>query len=167
VTEEILTLPLRVGWRVARVVLDPVVGIAERILGGTRDDRPERPPERDEPPPVRAREPVTWDEPRPPAPAPTPRTHPESRADELDEPVHVEVEEELVAQVADPGAEDGPGAQLSVDEPWDGYSKMKAADIVDRLAAATPAEVAVVQLYESTHRRRKTVLAAAGHSQRK
>jgi hypothetical protein len=72
-----------------------------------------------------------------------------------------------VAEVADPGAEDGAGAQVSVAEPWDGYSRMKAADVIDRLAIASPEEIAVVQLYEAMHRRRKTVIEAAAYSQRK
>jgi hypothetical protein len=147
---DVITLPLRLGLRVAEVVLHPLVKVAERLLGG-EDERPE-----------------PYAAPRPqPQPQPPPRRESVYRADEPPEPIHIEVEEELVAEVADPGAEEGPGPQISVDEPWDGYSKMKAADIVDRLAAATPEELAVVQLYESTHRGRKTVLAAAGHSQRK
>jgi hypothetical protein len=84
-----------------------------------------------------------------------------------DEPVHVSEEPVVVAEVADPGAEDGVGAQVSVAEPWEGYRKMKAAEVIDRLAAATPEEIAVVQLYEGMNRRRKTVLEAAGYSQRK
>jgi hypothetical protein len=156
---DLILFPLRLGLRVAGIALHPFVKVAERVLGA--DGRPE-PAEYPEPEPV----PEPYTEPAP-VPSEPLRREPESRADEPAEPVHIEVEEELVAQVADPGAEEGPGPQLSVDEPWEGYSKMKAADIVDRLAAAGPAEVAVVQLYESTHRRRKTVLDAAGHSQRK
>jgi hypothetical protein len=49
---------------------------------------------------------------------------------------------------------------VSVAEPWEGYRKMKAADVVDRLATADSAQLAVVQLYESQGRARKTVLAA-------
>jgi hypothetical protein len=37
---------------------------------------------------------------------------------------------------------------------------MKAADVVDRLATADSAQLAVVQLYENQGRARKTVLAA-------
>ena len=151
---DVITLPLRLGLRVAEIVLHPLLKVAERVLGAD-----------DQPPPARAPapepEPEPYVESPPPAPAPPPAAEPEP------EPIHIEVEEELVAEVADPGAEEGPGPQISVEEPWDGYSKMKAADIVDRLAAATPAEAAVVLLYENAHRRRKTVLAAAGHSQRK
>jgi hypothetical protein len=37
---------------------------------------------------------------------------------------------------------------------------MAARDIVARLSAASTAELAAVQLYESSHRKRQTVLAA-------
>jgi hypothetical protein len=76
------------------------------------------------------------------------------------EAAHIETEPELVAERADPGAENGAGAALTVDEPWSGYSDCAAQDIIDRLASADPSELAVTQLYEQTHKRRKTVLAA-------
>lgn len=75
-------------------------------------------------------------------------------------PDHVSEEPVLVREEAEPGAEDGAGASIRVDEPWDGYRRMAARDIVTRLAASSPAELAGVQLYESTHRKRQTVLAA-------
>lgn len=55
-----------------------------------------------------------------------------------------------------------PGAQLHVDAPWEGYDKMRAADVVDRLKTSDEAVRAVVLLYEQTHRKRKSVLSAAG-----
>lgn len=58
--------------------------------------------------------------------------------------------------------EDGPGARIRVDEPWPGYSKMNAPEIVDRLRSADAAVKAVVALYERRHRKRKTVIEAAG-----
>ena len=146
----IVTLPLRLGLRIAGFVLRPVTD----AIGITGHARPEP-------------EPAVW-EPEPEAiGVEWPPEEPESRADVPAEPVHVETEEVLVAEVADEGAEEEPGAEITVAEPWEGYRRMKAADIIDRLAAATAEERAVVQLYESTHRRRKTVLAAAGYSQRK
>jgi hypothetical protein len=152
----LVTLPLRLGLRVAGFALRPVT----RALGLVPDDQPaERP--RPEPPPVRPREPVRWDRP------PRRRRAPTSRADVPAEPEHIEQETELVAEVADRGAEEGAGAQVTVAEPWDGYARMKAGDVIARLADATPEEAAVVQLYEGTHRRRKTVLEAAAYSQRK
>jgi hypothetical protein len=151
----LVTLPLRIGLRVAGIFLRPVAS----ALGLTAHDEVRVEAVAPEP---RA----TWVPPRP-RPRSRPRREPRSRADVPEEPEHVSEEPVVVAEVADPGAEDSPGPQISVAEPWEGYRQMKAADVIDRLAAATPEEIAVVQLYESTHRRRKTVLEAAAYSQRK
>jgi hypothetical protein len=48
-----------------------------------------------------------------------------------------------------------------VAEPWEGYDRLAAKDVIERLSASTPAALAAVQLYEAGKRRRKTVLAAA------
>jgi hypothetical protein len=77
------------------------------------------------------------------------------------EPQHVSEEPELVQEVAEPGAEDGAGAAVTVDEPWPGYARMTAKQVIERLADATPAELAAIQLYESLNRDRQTVRAAA------
>jgi len=77
------------------------------------------------------------------------------------EPVHVSEEPELVQEVAEPGAEDGAGASVTVGEPWPGYARMTAKQVIGRLADATAAELAAVQLYESINRDRQTVRAAA------
>jgi len=69
-------------------------------------------------------------------------------------------EAELVAESAEPAAQRGAGARLRVREPWSGYGRMKAADIVDRLAGADEQLVAMVSLYETRHRGRRRVLAA-------
>jgi hypothetical protein len=71
-----------------------------------------------------------------------------------------------VQEFAEPGAEDGAGAEVRVDEPWDGYAHMTARDITARLGDATGAELAAVQLYESTHKQRETVISAAGRELR-
>jgi hypothetical protein len=73
----------------------------------------------------------------------------------------VETPTEVVAEVADPGAEDGAGAELHVEEPWDGYSALTADEVVARLERATPEELAVVAIYERLHRDRPTVVEAA------
>jgi hypothetical protein len=76
-------------------------------------------------------------------------------------PAPVSEEPELVDSYAEPGAEDGPGASVHVAEPWKGYGHMTADDVVARLAAASPEELAAVELYERLHRGRRTVLTAA------
>ena len=76
-------------------------------------------------------------------------------------PAHVSADPELVEGFAEPGAEDGAGAQLRIAAPWAGYDEMKAADIVQRVAFATREELAAVELYELAGRNRKSVVAAA------
>jgi hypothetical protein len=73
---------------------------------------------------------------------------------------HVSEQAELVEERAEPGAEEGAGAEIHVDEPWEGYAEMNAKQVIARLAAATPAELAAVQLYETSSRRRQTILNA-------
>jgi hypothetical protein len=82
-------------------------------------------------------------------------------APEPAEPVHLDVEDELVEEVAEPGAEDGAGAQVTIAEPWNGYRELRAADVIERLASATPEELAAIELYELSSRNRRTVVAAA------
>ena len=75
-------------------------------------------------------------------------------------PTHVSEEAVLVDEVAEAGAEDGAGAEVHVDEPWKHYDELGADDVIDRITGASTAELATVQLYEQSHRRRKTVLEA-------
>ena len=95
--------------------------------------------------------------PRQPRPSPPPSPY---GAPVVEEPVHVSEEPELVRESAEPGAEDGAGAQLTVMEPWNGYARMNAREVIARARQAGPAELATVRLYESRHRSRQTVLAA-------
>ncbi len=74
---------------------------------------------------------------------------------------HVDEEAVLVAEFADPGAVNGAGAQIHIDEPWRGYRLLKAPEIVDRLVAEPDDVLALVLLYERAHRARRTVIAAA------
>jgi hypothetical protein len=76
------------------------------------------------------------------------------------EPAHVSEEPELVSAFAEPGAEEGAGATITVAEPWDGYERMSARDVIARARGANRAQLAAVRLYESRHRSRQTVLAA-------
>jgi hypothetical protein len=95
-----------------------------------------------------------------PEPVQTPPEVPAFDEPEVEEPVHVSEEPELVREVAEPGAEDGAGAAINVVEPWNGYERMSAKDVITRAKSANPAELAAVRLYESRHRSRQTVLAA-------
>ena len=78
----------------------------------------------------------------------------------------VVVEEELVEQVAERGAETAPGPEIEIDEPWEGYGRMKAAEIRARLADESPATAGMVEIYERAHKGRKQVVDAAEKAQR-
>jgi len=109
----------------------------------------------------------------PPAPSPRPRRAAPARPNGgapptqpvpppvVDEPLHVSEEPELVAEVAEQGAEEGAGAEVHVDPPWDGYDEMSAADIRDRLQAEDVSAAAAVTLYEASRKGRSSVLEAA------
>jgi len=154
-----MTLPLRVGvratqlWlRAAEETVAVVAGASRRVIGKVvpSDGAPSEPI-------ARAPEPASETMP-PPSPAVT-YEQPAVEWDEpAAEPVHVSEQPELVEEVAEPGAEDGAGAEVHVEQPWDGYDRMKAADVIDRLAGASTAELAAVQLYETGTKGRTTVL---------
>jgi hypothetical protein len=190
------TLPLRLSLRTARAALRTTRDAAElglaaldlvgRAIGGGSDPDAEAPagdlgdpiaapavaddlddgvgfPDEplldgdDAPPPV-ARPVVV------PDPPPEPEEAPEPLRPELE---HIEAEVELVEELAEPGAEDGAGAEIHIEPPFDGYDRLKAGDVVARLATADAAEIAAIVLYETMHRRRSTILAAADREQRR
>jgi hypothetical protein len=72
----------------------------------------------------------------------------------------VSEEPELVEELAEPGAEDGAGAEVRVEPPWEGYEQMNAKQVIARLGSASTAELAAVQLYEGGNRGRRTILNA-------
>ena len=80
--------------------------------------------------------------------------------DFFDDDEHIDTEVEVVAESADPEATGAPGPQLHVDEPWDGYRRMKVSEIVAQLEGQSPEVLAAVELYEATHRKRRGVLDA-------
>jgi hypothetical protein len=98
---------------------------------------------------------------REPEPPPVVSEPPVAAPPEPPEPVHVSEEPVLVAEVAEAGAEDGAGAELRIDEPWEGYSTMSASEIRSRLRRADAATLGAVRLYEAAHKGRSTVLQAA------
>lgn len=77
------------------------------------------------------------------------------------EPDHVGEEPELVAEFAEPGAEEGAGPEIHVDEPWPGYDRMRAVEIKERLIAGGAELAAAVRLYEASRKGRRSVLEAA------
>jgi len=163
-----LLAPVRLGIRITVGVLR----LEARILEGFLDVLAPQREDAEEWVPADARRPVQPTpadvepldlEPEPLAPdvAPEPLAPEPAVALEPEAPAHIDDKPELVAEFSDPGAEEGAGAELHVEEPWQGYRSMSAADVRDRVAVAEAAELAVVQLYESTHRKRRTILDAA------
>jgi pimeloyl-ACP methyl ester carboxylesterase len=73
---------------------------------------------------------------------------------------HVEEGLEDVAESADAGAEEGAGAELHVEPPWAGYDEMTVPEIRERLSDASSELLALVRLYESTHKNRTGVMRA-------
>jgi hypothetical protein len=108
----------------------------------------------------------------PPPPAAAPSPAPPSALPERDapppteaaEPAHVSEEPELVSELAEPGAEDGAGASVAIAEPWPGYRKMTADEVISKVDDATPAELAAIELFESSNRDRQSVRAAVQFS---
>jgi diacylglycerol O-acyltransferase / wax synthase len=78
----------------------------------------------------------------------------------------VETEDELVEQVAERGAETAPGPEIEIDEPWEGYARMTAAEIRRRLASEPPAVAGLVEIYERANKGRKQVIDASEKAQR-
>lgn len=181
---ELVTLPVRVGIRVTRRwfrAIEESVSLtasatgrmidllASRSPNGASVESPPREPAGAEPEPSRERsvaerEPSRPSELRPAQPVrpplPTEPPAPTAPAIEAAEPVHVSEEPVLVEEFAEPGAEEGAGAEVHVNPPWDGYEGMSAKQVITRLATADPAEIAAVQLYEGSNRRRRTVMNA-------
>jgi hypothetical protein len=137
-----IRLPLEITWRAAKLG----VGVVRAVAGLLDHDEPERtawPVMEDEPRDVAPEAVVVVDDEPPPAP----------------EPRHVDSEPTLSYEA---GPAEDPGATIHVNAPWDGYDRMRAADIVDRLRVADEATRAVVRLYEQQGKARSSVLAATG-----
>lgn len=150
--------PLKLGVRIGIGVVRFELRVLEHLLGLDREQPAEAAPEpfSFEPEPAAPRAAEAQPEPPVPlsvAPEPQPALEPEP-------PAHIDTEPELVAEFSEPGAEEGAGAELHVAEPWAGYRRMRVSDIRDRIVAAGPEELAVTQLYEATHRKRRSVLDA-------
>lgn len=179
----LLTLPIRAGLRAAELGLRVSEAVAERAIAalGAVLAPTASPGETASAPHPRAPHSRAGDSERQPStptarpqasapPAPPPRLAAVAPAPPVPEPAtpaHISAESTLVRETSDPGAEDGAGAQIHVAEPWPGYRKLKAADVIDRLRGQDTAELAAVELYELSHRGRKTVLDAVRRESRR
>jgi hypothetical protein len=168
--EGLITLPIRLTARAASIALrgtesalSYALGVATRVTGAAGG--------RAGPDPAASRSPASAETVAEDASASARITerpeHVEQQPEQPDryaetppDPVHVSAEPSLVEEFAEPGAEDGAGAQVTVEEPWTGYSKLHADDLIARVGIADPAELAAVSLYERAHQNRQTVLSA-------
>jgi hypothetical protein len=170
----IITLPLQVSvratklfFRVAEDVAGRTLSAAGLVVGAVAARRGAGQPEpwstgESATPPAPPRQPALR-----PAPTPTQTPTPAPRVEPLRaEPAHVSEEPELVREEAEPGAEDGAGAQIRVDQPWDGYARMTANQVIERLGREDAAGLAAVALYERSHRARRTVIQAVNRALR-
>ena len=162
---ELITFPIRVGLRAARVAVRGGLQASERAIAiasfvvktaTSSDSHASATEAKAAPPPRPPRRPT------PPAPPPptTPRAPAAEQAPLETEPAHVSEEPTLVEEFAEPGAEDGAGAQVRIAEPWDGYAHLNAKDVIARVSDVNAVELAAVQLYEAAHRNRETVITA-------
>jgi hypothetical protein len=160
----VIRAPLQFGLSVGKTALGVGAGAVRAAVDVvTRDPDQDRfsvsvPPTQPQPEPARPAA-ADWEPVAPtPAAAATPPAEP---ATPVAEPAHVSEEPVQVAEFAEPGAEDGPGPELQIQEPWEGYSKLDARAVADQLAGADRETAAAVDLYERTHRSRRTVIDAA------
>jgi hypothetical protein len=171
-----LTLPLAIARGAAagalRAVADVVEDLATPEPASPYADAPfSYEPRRAEPVVPVEPEPVV-PAPRPhavPEPAPVPPPEPEPLPDAVEdldlpapEPTRGDAARVRQEQREAETTPESPGAEIRVDEPWEGYRAMTAPDVIDRLRIADDATKAVVRLFEATHRKRKTVIAATG-----
>jgi hypothetical protein len=175
----VIRVPIEFGVGVAKRVGGTAAGAARGAYGlvaGGEETVVEEP--RATPPPPRRRRPRSGNgrpretatagparpQARPPRPEPPAPERHDAPAPAPEEPAHVGEEPELVAEAAEEGAEDGAGAEVTVEEPWAGYDRMNAADIEDRLVAEGAETAAAVSLYEASRKGRASVLEAASRS---
>ena len=148
-----IRLPLELTYRAAKLGID-VLRTVSGLLERDDADRRAAWPVEDAEAAVESETVIIVPEPPEPITAPVDFDAP---GEEELAPAHVDAEPDL-AYAAGP-AEDV-GAEVHVDAPWDGYDRMRAADIVARLRSADAATRAVVRLYEQHGKARSSVLAA-------
>jgi hypothetical protein len=165
----LIRAPVKLGFQIGGAVVRVGLDVARRAAGALLTDEERSDPMRGAPAAepeshhididAEVRHAVPDEPPKPPEPDLGPAQQP--APDPVDEPVHVSEEPVLVAEFAEPGAEDGAGSAIAIVEPWDGYDSMRVPDIERELRTAEPTVAAAVKLYEASGRARRGVLAAA------
>src|SRR5829696_8116007 len=143
-----VTAPARLGLRIAEFGIRTGLHLARGVLPGGEEA---------EPAPAG---PTVEEPPRPrPAERPGPRPAEPSRAavpedEPPPQPRHVDEGATVVAEVAEEGAEEGAGPEVGLAEPWEGYDRQTAEEILVRLLEASTEMIAAVALYERSTRAR-------------
>src|SRR5215211_2383312 len=142
----------------------------ERPPRSERRPRSQRHPRTARPSRPAAAEPAEPVEPVEPAPAEPAATVPAEPAETVPaeptettpaEPAHVEEGTGLVAEFAERGAEEGAGAEVELEEPWEGYDGMPAEEVIGRLDGSSAETLAAVTLYERGRDGRASILEQA------
>jgi hypothetical protein len=149
----VVTAPARLGLRLAGWGVRSAVGLLPFPGEGEPEARPAPPGPTVEEPPAPAETVVR----------PTPSPTPEPAA----EPRHVDEGATVVAEFAEEGAEEGAGAEVDLSEPWDGYDRLYADDVIEQLSGASDETLAAVSLYERSNRARPSVIEAADEQLRR
>src|SRR3954466_12619862 len=154
-----VTAPARISFK--------VVVWGARTVGGLlplgNGDEP-APPAPAEEPPAQAQAPAPAPAPAPAqtgAPPAPPAPEPTAERPEPAPPAHVDEGATVVAEFAEGGAEDGAGAEVELAEPWEGYDRLHADELIDGLTGASSEKLAAVLLYERSTRNRTSVVEAA------
>src|SRR4051812_12943411 len=161
----LITAPARLGLKLAFLPLRVLRGAAGAVLGGDEDEgRFEPAPRAEATPGPTATGPEDLPEPEQPRPRqPKPLRKPPARK-RAQAPTKGQVarmrEEAREAEAAagDTNGDPGPGAEIHVEPPWPDYDDLQVADLLQRIAQATPAEKAIVLLYERQTANREAVL---------
>jgi type IV secretory pathway VirB10-like protein len=158
---------------VARTSLQCAAAAAGAVMGRVRarssrsaPESPLRTPPPPSPAPSPPRQPRQPRQPRDdrdgaPPPAAPPAPADPAPIEAVPEPTRGQAARIRAEQRAAEQTGDSPGPEIHVSEPWPGYASMNAPEIIDRLGSSDDAVKAIVLLYESSHRARKTVLRAA------
>ncbi|MCW2967191.1 MAG: hypothetical protein JWM71_963 [Solirubrobacteraceae bacterium] len=150
---------LRLSLRAADLALAPTRFVVRTVWGLLASDDPEPAPA--EPAP-HAEPPQT----RPPEPPAKVRAKPSPKAARRavrHEPTRGEaaaIRQQQRTTEQEAGSEGGPGAEISVAEPWEGYAAMTEEQVLDRLVGADDTVRAAVRLYESFNGGRQQILLA-------
>ena len=159
----LITLPARVGIKLAILPLRVLRGAAGAVLGG--DEQEDRfAPAADAPAPTATApqdipEPAAPPRPRQPKPTRKPPARKRAMAPTKGQVARMREEaRESEAAAGDANGDTGPGPEVHVEAPWPDYDELSISELLMRIEQATPAEKAIVLLYERQAANREAVL---------